>query len=248
MFLFGKHAKSGLAATGLSLALAMGVAAPANAALIDFTDETAFPSIASQPLTDSVNGVGFNVFSYPTTFGSDGISASNCLSNPLACQRDGLGVGDDEVGDSETVTIVFDSAVEVAAMYFLDLFTKKGGGDQEVGQYRVSENYVYDNYVYDNDTSTVTWSDYTTFAADPNQYVNTAGHIGYRAVALNQTVKAIEWSYSSGNDNAGTGDYAVAGLSVAHAPLPAAAWFLLTSLGGLIGLRWLRKDGHAATA
>jgi hypothetical protein len=40
---------------------------------------------------------------------------------------------------------------------------------------------------------------------------------------------------------ANTGGDTVAGL-VAHAPLTATAWFLLTSLGGLIGFRWLRKD------
>ncbi|WP_170294843.1 VPLPA-CTERM sorting domain-containing protein [Roseospira navarrensis] len=37
-------------------------------------------------------------------------------------------------------------------------------------------------------------------------------------------------------------------VSIAVTPLPAAAWFLLTAIGGLVGARWLRKDGMAATA
>ncbi|WP_170294965.1 VPLPA-CTERM sorting domain-containing protein [Roseospira navarrensis] len=37
-------------------------------------------------------------------------------------------------------------------------------------------------------------------------------------------------------------------VTVSAVPLPAAAWFLLTALGGLVGTRWLKKDKAAAAA
>jgi hypothetical protein len=241
MFEIGTHVRSAIAMTGLSLALAMGVAAPANAALIDFTDTAAFPaSITGQTsLSGSVNldgaDVGFTVYANPKFKETTGtINPGACAANPLACDRDGLGVGnDDELGGDETVRIVFDTAVWVETFYVLDLFWTKGRNGESVAPYEVGAYTLDDGF-------------FGTFDAARSETVNTSD-IGYLAFNLGRAVTSIEWSYNGGNDTAGIGDYAVAGLSVAHTPLPATAWFMLTSLGGLIGFRWLRKDKNTAT-
>ena len=206
----------------------------ADAAVIDFTSSTQFPSINAQPLTGSVHGRSFQVTSQPggSVFGTDGINAGKCSGLSLACDRDGLGVSNDEIdGDRESITIEFSSLINVVEFYVLDLFTSRNGRNQEVGSYRTFDG--------------TTWSNLIDFTADSNEVVN-SGDIGFLAVAVNLPVKAIEWSYSGANDNVGVGDYAVAGLAVT--PLPAAAWFLLTGLGGLAGMRWLRKDRAAEAA
>ncbi|WP_299444775.1 VPLPA-CTERM sorting domain-containing protein [uncultured Rhodospira sp.] len=222
-----------LTATGLALAVAMGAAAPAHAALIDFTAGTPNDSITN-PFSGSVLGVGYTVTA-SDDFGTDGVSQSVCQShNPsLACGRDGLGVGDDEISASSTaewIEIVFDTAVLVGEFYVLDLFWANDGQDEPADPYEVGA------YTLTFDGGATTSG---TFEADDTEVVDTSD-VGYLAVALNQKVKAIKWTYiGDTNDEAGVGDYAVAGLTVT--PLPAAAWFLLTALGGLVGTRWLRK-------
>jgi len=223
-----------LTATGLALAVAMGAAAPAHAALIDFTDGSPGDSIAN-PFSGSVVGVGYEVTA-SDAFGTDGVNQSVCQGhNPaLACGRDGLGVGDDEISGSkntaEWIKIAFDTAVPVTEFYVLDLFWANDGNGNplnphEIGRYTLT---------YADDSTSI-----GSFAAANTEVVGTSD-VGYLAVAINQSVKAIEWSYVGDfNDVQGVGDYAVAGVAVA--PLPAAAWFMLTALGGLVGGRWLRK-------
>lgn len=223
-----------LTATGLALAVAMGAAAPAHAALIDFTDGNPADSI-SNPFSGSVVGIGYTVTA-SDDFGTDSVSQSVCQghNSALACGRDGLGVGDDEISGSQSaaewIKIAFDAAIYVKAFYVLDLFWANDGDGNPLNPHEIGG---YTLTYEDNSTSS------GSFVAASTEVVDTSD-VGYLAVAVNQTVKAITWTYAGDtNDLAGVGDYAVAGVAVT--PLPAAAWFMLTALGGLVGGRWLRK-------
>jgi hypothetical protein len=120
----------------LALLLLVFAAAPAHAAIIDFTDAdvwgdadglfssfnvydgvtvTVTAAFAGQNLTFNDEGIGFN------------IGCSILTGGALACDGDGLGIGDDEVGfgypaaGSEALFVHFSQPVDVGRFAVLDL-------------------------------------------------------------------------------------------------------------------------------
>ncbi|WP_170294754.1 VPLPA-CTERM sorting domain-containing protein [Roseospira navarrensis] len=71
------------------------------------------------------------------------------------------------------------------------------------------------------------------------------GTINFVTAAFGADVDLFEviFDQSTSNDGWGADDFTVGAV-----PLPAAAWFLLTALGGLVGTRWLKKGDAGATA
>ncbi|WP_299437722.1 VPLPA-CTERM sorting domain-containing protein [uncultured Rhodospira sp.] len=63
------------------------------------------------------------------------------------------------------------------------------------------------------------------------------------SIVLDAAVTEFTFEAASSTDGWGIDD-----IKVGATPLPAAAWFMLTALGGLVGTRWLKRDGAAQNA
>jgi len=73
---------------------------------------------------------------------------------------------------------------------------------------------------------------------------NGNGSLLFISMSFDEQVTAFRWSATARNDGWGLDDIKV-GSAV---PLPAAAWFMLTALGGLAGVRWLNQPRRAMAA
>lgn len=136
---------------GLGLVVALGAAQTADAALIDFTDggwnadnPRSFGSltVTLQAFDDENNSTGF------TETGFDG-DLSKCSPVGLACESDGIGIIDDEVTfgagdktDVQRLRVIFSEAVDIASIFFLDLFGQGSPTDDpsEIAQFQVNGN------------------------------------------------------------------------------------------------------------
>ncbi|KPQ01335.1 PEP-CTERM sorting domain-containing protein [Marinobacter sp. HL-58] len=134
---------------GVGLALALGMAQPASAALIDFTDGgwTANNprlfgslSVTLEAFDTDGNSTGF------TETGFDGDS-SKCSPVGLACTSDGIGIVDDEVTfgngektDVQRLKVSFSQQVDILSVFFLDLFSADSTTDSpaELAQFQVN--------------------------------------------------------------------------------------------------------------
>lgn len=213
-----------------------GVAASSHAGLIDLTQAS------PQSLTGTVDGVSYVVSANGpittnnTLLEQQQVGQGTCAGG-LACVTDGFGIGSggnsDEVNGAEQLTISFtDGTVQVQTLFVLDLYTSANGNDRESGEYS------FDG---------VNW---TSFFADPSEVWNgnSTTTNGWLAIGVNATnfVSQIMFRSASGNDSAGVGDYAVAGVLTSQGrtgvvPLPGAAWLMLSALGGA-GLLRRRKS------
>lgn len=190
-----------------TLALATGLAAfgsMAQAALIDFTDPTTYSVVG-----DTITGAGFD---QAMAMGGDfNISeAGPGAIGPLAGTVDGLGIGDDEISfPGEAMSISFETAVTLTAIYLLDFFA----GEQ---------------VFISNGTAT------TMFVASANDGIGFfTGSLG-----LTGTVFTFAAGEPDDNVT-GVSDFALAGVEIAPIPLPAAAGLLLAGLamGGFVARR-----------
>ena len=193
------------------------VATSASASIIDFTDATTGTS-------GSVDGVAWWLTSSGTLNNSqlyDGTAPLPPAEWSLALDRDGYGVGDDEISYidvSEWITITFETAVQVSAVAFLDLFV--GNGTQEVA-------YATDN------NGNVTEID-STFAPF------TGG--GFAAADTGMFwLTSLRFTVGDGNDAFGAADGALAAINVSAVPVPAAGFMMLGALGGLTAMRRRKK-------
>jgi hypothetical protein len=145
----------GKGSAGVALAAVLAVA-PAQAALIDFTDggwSTANPrmyggiEVTLYAFDENSNFVGFT----ETPFDGD---IAQCGPLALACESDGIGIGDDEVSfgnqsgantpkeEVERLVVQFSTAVDIDSVVFLDLFSQASSTDTpaEVAQFQVNGN------------------------------------------------------------------------------------------------------------
>ena len=212
--------KTRLLAAALTVSAAAFAAAPASAAILDFTDT------ANHSYTGTFLGVGYTITTTPAgslTFNvpQDG---STCGGHGLACEGDGLGIVDDEVSaGKEVLTITFDKAIMITGLYFLDLFTSVDESEREAGTVH-----------YDGGS--------LGFIADLAEKPNgTSGFLFVNLAHSPITTSFLSFVVDVGNDSIGIGDYAVA--AVSSVPLPPAA---LLFGGALAGLGFLSRRKKAA--
>lgn len=206
---------------GAALAL-MGTAA--SAATIDFTRNASVGAISS----GSVKGVGYTVTANGALNNSqryDGGTPFPMNSFGLAFDRDGLGVGDDEISrtisNSEFVRITFDRAVEVTGFAFLDLFRARQGQSREAGVVRVGGNGGSPDAVL------LAVQDFAE-----------RGVPGYAELTgLSLFSNEFTFRVRNGNDAVGVADGALAAVQVGAVPIPAAGVLLVGALGGLAAMR-----------
>jgi hypothetical protein len=233
-----------MTAAALVITAATALAGGAQAAtLIDFTDRsvwsgvdgTATSSASYGGLTVGLTSNPANRLNFTQPFDSQG-PAAYCLEKGgrLACDSDGVGVIDDEItnDDSEvtpprqSITVTFSKVKRVLSFEFLDLFF---AGDEEGPDHEVAMVYVNGNR-----------DDTRSFSAVDRIVLDG----GYKFVANpfgNLNINSLTFFADSTNDTLARPDYALAAISVAPVPLPAAGWLLLAGIGGLGALRRFRK-------
>lgn len=220
--MFGKFSISGAV-----MAAVMAIGAAANAAVIDFTSASTGHSGSvyggAVTWTMSANGMLNNSQKYDGTYVSPAAASTG-----LSFQTDGYGVGknDDEITTipgkkQEFIQISFSKPVLVNALYFLDLFIAKNGSSQEVAQ--------------------------AAFGGGQTVNISAADVFGKGAPGFASATFAPIWTsvirftVLDSNDLIGFADGALAGISLAPVPVPAAGGLMVAGLGGLAALRRRRK-------
>ena len=199
----------------------MVAAAGASAATIDFTSNATYATRSAAEASGSVGGVGFTVTGSRNALTYTGSGAPGAVGSLLG-QNDGIGIGDDEIGGSEYVTVTFDREVRLTGLYFLDLFRAQDGTSSETVSAYLGTPPTGANF-------------FDTFSATETYAV---GGTGYGAFGVSVTGSVFTFDVGTGNDAVGIGDFALAGMDVAMVPLPAGALLLGTAL---FGLGWRRR-------
>jgi hypothetical protein len=198
----------------ISAIFALGFAGTANAALLDFTDRTAVPDGA---MAGSVAGT---TYALSATGGAisygENQDGSTCPAL-LACERDGLGITDDEItATSESLLIEFGVDVRITAIHLLDLFIGTG-----TEQARIE----YDGGVILINAAEALGS----------------GLSGYMLLATDIVTGFLRFSGLALSGDDGSNDYALAALEIEPVPAPAALPLLLSGLAGLAFARSRRR-------
>lgn len=221
--------------TAIAAAVVAGGIGAAPAATIDYT-------AAATGTSGSIAGTSWTMTSNVGTLNNsqkfDGQdSLPSLASTGLAFQRDGYGVrsaidnvkNDDEIttvrGGMEAITITFAKAVKLTGVSFLDLFLPATGATiGEVGHIELSDG--------------------TTLAVPGTDLANsaTSKRAGYASLDVAGLItKSIKIYIGLTNDRQGFADGALASVSVAPVPVPAAGLLLLGGVGGLAAVRRKRK-------
>lgn len=101
-----------------ALALGLGVATSASAAIIDFTDPDAYTIVG-----DTATGAGFASLVGTDVLNNSEAGPGGIAAAPLAGTVDGVGIIDDEVTNpDQMLTLTFNYDVTLATVWFLDLF------------------------------------------------------------------------------------------------------------------------------
>ena len=203
------------------VALALGVSA-ASASVIDFTR-------ASTGTTGTILGgtVNWTMTANGVLNNSQAFDGKTTpVGSPLSFQTDGYGVGakDDEITTTpksqEIITLTFDKATLIDAIYFLDLFVARVGGSKEVG--------------------VATFDGLTQVLLTATDLANTgSGYVAATFAPILATV--VTFTVLDSNDAYGYADGALAGVGIAPVPVPAAGLLLVGGLGGLAALRRRKK-------
>ena len=207
--------RTGLAAIAM---VALGTVSASAATLIDFTDTTVWTSGASTQVvsgsTVSLSSVGGPITTNP------GAIAVNDGGLGLALMGDGLGVGDDEITNpAQSITVSFSGAgLRINGFAFLDLFIAKDNSEKEVAR--------------------AEFSDGTVMTFDAVSVAN--GGFGFFAFAPKEAT-SVTFTALSTNDARANPDFALAAISVAPVPLPAAGWLFVSALAGMGVLSRRRK-------
>lgn len=196
------------------------------AATVDFTTNSLVSTATG--FSGSTGGLTYTLDGSPNA-ANKGDSVPGSASDELAAAGlagdfDGIGIVDDEVGQQEFLTLTFNKKVKLTAAYFLDLFISKDDASEF-------------------ETARITDGDSLQDFDAYNVYPQNGGFGAFATVGLVGTT--FLFFDSSGNDDIGVGDYALAGLDVAPIPLPAGFLLLGTAVGGL-GLARRRKKAQKA--
>lgn len=206
----------------------------ASAAFIDFTDENQALSGSFGSITWEAVGTvttDFGLVTQTTTQVPDGqlnqdtAAPGAGIPAPLAGDFDGLGIRNDEVGNSpvriQAIKITFSDKVRLNATHFLDLFIANDGSDLESGLISVGD-------------APTDPADAVLLALVPTS--EGVGH-GLQSEVLVGTT--FTFFAGTGKDD-NSSDIALAAVNVTAVPLPAGFLLLGTALGGL-GLARRRK-------
>lgn len=201
------------------------------ATLLDFTDSSQVApsslSSISNGYSGSIDGIGFTLTSDDGKVNFDEVykgSEAGCQNKGgvLKCQKDGAGIDNDEitgkgVGD-QTLTLAFDSLVNVSGFYFLDLYVRPDGSGRKEQATITLDGVFFDTV------------DATGLKGD--------GGYAYLATAPTQ-VQTIEFTAAFGEVfwDDGDNDYALAGVEVSAVPLPPTIWLFGAGMAGLAGIR-----------
>lgn len=244
----GKSMKTAMISAVAGLAMFAGT--PAHAVFVDFTANVWDGIQAGDNTTSSFNFVGGVGVTISSVGGNLDTSESNLPSGALcstgvggspafACQTDGVGIGidnndidRDEINGDEVLTITLSELVEVTAVYLLDFFFDGASDNQEQADVDFGDNGVDETLA-------------------PEEAFNAlAPGNGFAPFFLTSAEAAtvITFQAGMGNDAAGNGDFAVAGIEFdiiedRPIPVPAALPLLLT---GLIGLGFVGRRRRAA--
>ncbi|EIC23433.1 VPLPA-CTERM sorting domain-containing protein [Thiorhodovibrio frisius] len=208
--------------------LSISAVGAAHAALLDFTDSTGWIS-KSSPTFDvgeisgklTADGGSLNFTPFDGT--SDDVS-SDLYAHDSSDAWDGIGIQDDEIGDTEQLTITFNSSVNVSRIDFLDLFKKTGG----------AESILVTAFKGENQLHSETFTGNVFEAAGTGYFSGTTAFNG---------IDRLVFSYLDGNDTSGIGDAALAAVQVSAVPIPAALPLFASALAGLgfVGYRRRRN-------
>lgn len=195
-----------------------GVMSVASAATLDFTKN---PFIGT---AGSIAGTSYSISSNGTLNWSQGHDGNTCSG--LACMRDGLGVGDDEITiGSEYIRIDFGQDVRVTGFSFLDLFSSSNGNNRERAMvaYKGSGSMMFDALLTE----------------------TPGGDSGFlSAYGLDIVTDFLIFTAGGTNDGLGRDDYALAAVGVSAVPLPPALLMFGAALGGIgfLGSRRQKKN------
>jgi len=194
-------------AIGASIVAFFAVSSIAQAALLDFTKN---PYIGDNGFiagtTYSVSSVGGSL-----SWGQNQ-DGGTCVG--LACQKDGLGVRDDEISiGSEQIVIDFGTVVKITSFAFLDLFSSSNGNNRE----RASITYNGGSIFFD--------ALLTETPGGDSGFLNVGG--------LSIFTDKLVFTAGGSNDNIGIDDYALAAVGVSAVPIPPALLMFGAALGGI---------------
>ncbi len=202
-------------AAGLALACASSIG---TAGVIDLTSA---PLSLSGTLEGTTNGYTISGLPTDPIPGESlyGDPKSDCISmSGLACDFDGIGISDDEIGSNnvtESVKIVFDYAVTFVYASFLDLF-----GSEQVTITNGAGNSVTIGSNLDNND------------------------LGYQSALVGLVGKVFTFTADTDTDfwHAGNNDYSLASITAfdrgqgeGDVPVPAAIWLFGSALLGFMG-------------
>ena len=129
-------------------------AAPINPNLIDFTNNSQWPSPTTSKVYGGITvsvlakvGTSNGTLTYNPPY-DGGTSPGSCkAAGVLKCDNDGLGVttGDDEYRGNKSITVTFSSPVSISRLFFLDLFVNEAGKYDVNGTQNVSYTYASPN-------------------------------------------------------------------------------------------------------
>ena len=219
-----------LLVAGLASSLCNG----AVAAYLDFTDSNFLTSLTSSDPTiyeGAIDGISFKLTSsngainFNENYDGNNPSAWCQDAGTLACDKDGIGIDNDEITgeNAQTLSLMFEVPVFIHSLEFLDL---------------------YDNRLNDKGREQATVNiDGTVYLVNAN---GTSGEGGYARLDLLSLGNPIQNILFSANPLAqlrddSTNDYALAAASVSAVPIPAAVWLFGTALIGLVGFSKRRK-------
>lgn len=212
---------------GTAVSAGLLAAGAASAATIDFTDNGSY-TFSQAAISGSANGIGYTLTPTPsngklTRVSSDAPGAGRFA--PLVGDNDGIGIDDDEVSAPlQALTLTFNSAVKITALYFLDLFQNPDNQNSE--------------------SVIVTAGGMTSTYAAQVPFQDMFGYGAFTGLSLTGT--SFLFTPSNGNDGQENPDFSLAGLDVAPVPLPAGIWLLGGALGGFGAMR--RRARKAAAA